>query len=545
MLRPYQTKAIQLIRNKHIAGVSRQLLCMATGTGKSVVFANLPKEMQDILPGQTMLLVHRDELAKQAVEHFRSINPTLTVQQEAGALICDASIADIVVASVQTLGRQGTIRTNKFNWNNISRLIVDEAHRSITNSYKQVFDVGGYLKDNKRLLLGCTATPVRGDGQGLNEIYQAIPFTYSLRQAIDDGWLVDVKGIRVNTKVSLDQVSTKGGEYDEKELAEAIDTPWRNALVAKSYLEHCEGRQAIGFSVNILHAQNLAETFKKKGINAEWVSGVDPEKDDKISRFRKGQIDVLFNAQLLVEGFDCPPICCVIMAAPTKSGVVFSQRVGRGTRLFDGKTDVIVLDMVDTSVRHSLITLPTLLGLPSKLDLKGTSLTKAIEKIEEIQKKYPHLDFTTLDDITKVDSWVTNVNLFEVKIPAEIDANSEFIWHPTAIGGYVLMLPDKDEIRISQNLLDIWELRGKIKGKSYKGERNTLEEALAAADKLVMDVAPDVLKIVQKEAKWHKDPPTPGQLKLLKKLYKNKQIPDNLTKGSVSKLIGSALAGKE
>lgn len=545
-LRFYQDQATNAIDSSLAAEINRQLLVMATGTGKTEVFSHLPEKLSHRLPGQMMVLLHRDELAQQALNKLHLRNPGKIIQQEAGAEKCDPAVADMIVASVQTLGRKGTKRLDKFNKSTLDKFVVDEAHRSIADSYYNVYNHFELLKDkDPRLLLGVTATPTRGDGEGLGKLYQKIVYTYSLRQAIEDGFLVDVKGIRVDTQTSLDGVSTKGGDYDQNELADAVDNLARNILVAKAYIDNCAGRQAIGFGVNIAHSQHLAETFKSFGLNAEAVWGADPSRDDKIEQFRKGNIDILFNAQLLTEGFDLATIECVILAAPTKSGVVFSQRVGRGTRLNPPlKTDCIILDVCDSTTRHSLITLPTLLGLPSGLNMRGKSLVGTAKAIEDMLQKYPHLNFNTLKDADKIEAFVESVNLFEVKFPPEVEMNSEFTWHPAYSGGYLLMLPNKDSVRIEENLLTKWEVRATIKGKKYKGERNTMAEAFAAADDLIKKTSPEALKLVNRTAHWHDDPPTTGQLQLIAKLFKGKQIPSNLTKGAASKLIGSALAGK-
>jgi superfamily II DNA or RNA helicase len=542
-LRLYQKKAIESIRDNFTAGKSRQLLCMATGTGKTEVFAHLPEELKDILPGQMMVLLHRDELAQQAYKKIMLRNPGLNVQIEAGSSYADPD-ADVIIASVQTLGRAGTKRCQKFNWPNIDKLVIDEAHRSIADSYYNVYNAGGYLNDSKRLVLGVTATPTRGDGSGLSSLYQCIPFTYSLQQAIEDGYLVDVRGIRVYTATSLDGVGTSHGDFDQSDLADAVNNPLRNNLVANAYLSSCSGRTAIGFAVNIAHAQSLAATFQANGINAEAVWGADPDRDKKIKAFREGKIQVLFNAQLLVEGFDMADISCVILAAPTKSGVVFSQRVGRGTRLGEGKEDCIILDVVDSTYRHSLITLPTLIGLPSGLNLQGHGLIWAKKEIEAQLEQYPHLDLTGLSDVENLKAYVENVNLFQVKFPPEVEAHSQLTWHPSITGGYVLMLPDKDEVRITQNLLDKFEISARIKGKKYKGERDTIDAAFGAADNLILTAVPEVLNVVKRDAKWHSDSATPKQMKRLRMLYKGKQIPPNITKGEASKLIGQALAAK-
>lgn len=520
---------------------------MATGTGKTEVFAHLPNKVKDILPGQQMVLVDRDELAKQALNKLQLRNPEFNVHIEAGADYADPCTSDVIIGSIQTLGRtsSGEKRLSRFNLINIDKWIVDEAHKSITNTYQNVYNTAGLLKpDNKRLLLGATATPTRGDGQGLGSLYEKIVYTYGLRRGIEEGYLVDIKGIRVDTKTSLDGVSTKGGEYDQKELADAINNPYRNRLVANAYIKHCNPRKSIGFCASIAHAQALAAEFQSQGINAEAVWGDDPDREQKIQEFRDGYIQVLFNAQLLIEGFDVPDIECVILASPMKSSVAYSQKVGRGTRLFLGKTNCIVLDICDNTSRHSLLTLPTLLGMPSGLNLKGHGLVESIKLIEKELKEYPHLDFTTLKDIDKIKAFINEVNLFEIKFPPEVEKHSDFTWHPAYTGGYVLNLPNKDQVRIEENLLTKWEINATINNKKYKGVRDTMEGAFSVADDLIKKEAPDCLKVVKREAEWHKLPPTDGQMKLIKKLFKGKQIPE-LTRGSASKIIGSYIAGKE
>lgn len=546
-IRPYQQEAIQSICKEYELGFNRQILCHATGTGKTYLFAHLPEYTKDLIPApQTMVLLHRDELAKQAMEELHGINPKYNIQQDAGSIIADPSTADVVVSSVQTIGRSGTKRIQRYDFSKFGRIIVDEAHRSVAQSYLNVYEYAKLLEEgNKTLLLGCTATPTgRSDGQGLNQVYQKISHTYTLRQAIEDGWLVDIRGIRVKTKTSLDNVATSGGDYDKKELSETVNNPLRNSLVALAYMEHCEGRQAIGFGVDISHSQELAKTFSTYGIKASAVWGNDPERDIKIKNFKLGNIQVLFNAQLLVEGFNMPAISCVIMAAPTKSSIVFSQRVGRGTRICEDKDDCIILDVVDCSSRHSLTTLPTLLGLPATLDIKGKRLVASVKLLEEEQQKYPHLDFSELTNIDGIKTFVEEVNLFEVKIPKEVEQNSEFIWHPLLTGGYVLMLPNKESVRITENVLDKFEIRATIRGKKFKGERDSLQDAFYAADNLIMEQAGDLLKLVKRDAGWHNRPASEEQIKLIKKLFKNKQIPNDLTSGAASKIIGSVLANK-
>lgn len=564
--RPYQDQCHKAIDNELGKGVYRQLISMATGTGKTVVFSKLIEKLKHRLPGQQLILAHREELIDQAVDKMRAINPTLRIDREKAEHHADPSVADCIVASVATLGRAGTKRLDKYNWERFDKYVTDEAHHSVANSYLNIYEAAGLLReDNRRLLLGVTATPQRGDGKALAQIYQKISFVYSMRQAIEEGWLVDVRGVRVTTNTSLDGVKTVGGDFAQDMLADAVNNPQRNQLVVKAWLDKGENRQTVGFTVDIKHAQDLAAMFKHYGVKAEAVWGDDPERAEKLARHKNGDITVLLNCGVLTEGYDDWRISCILLARPTKSSVLFTQMVGRGTRLQDNtgnlielldgydsvnwggkplKKDCIVIDVVDASSRHSLITLPTLMGMSAAFDLDGGSLVKAIQKIEEQQKLHPKADLSKLLSLDKLQTFTENVNLFDFKFPAEVESNSEMSWHSAADGGFVLLLPDKEQIKIKQNLLDKWEITGTIHGKRYKGERESIEQAFNAGDDLLRNQAGDLIKLLKREAKWHDDPPTPAQLNLLRKFYKGKPLPDDLSKGQASKLISSFLAGK-
>jgi hypothetical protein len=304
-------------------------------------------------------------------------------------------------------------------------------------------------------------------------------------------------------------------------------------------------------------------------VKAEAVWGDDPERASKLKRHKNGEITGLLNCGVLVEGYDDWRIGCIVLARPTKSSVLFTQMVGRGTRLQEGtgnllnylkpsgigeipdalgsigiKTDCIVIDVVDASSRHSLITLPTLMGMSAHMNLKGGSVIKAIRDIEAAQKEYSHIDFTKLQDISQLKTYIEQVNLFDIKFPPEVEENSQLSWHPAADGGFVLLLPDKQEVRVKENLLEKWEISGIIKGQKYKGVRDTIDAAFKVADDLVYEKSPETLKLLRREEKWHSQPATTAQLNLLRKLCKGKPLPDDLDKGKASRLISSFLAGK-
>lgn len=549
MLRPYQTKAIEAIVDAYKQGVRRQMVSMATGTGKTQVFANLPSVLHNLIPGKILVLAHRTELIDQAIEKIRSANPALIVSKEMASEVADTH-ADVIVASVASLGRKETKRAKTFDWSAISVVITDECHHATATTYGNIYEQIGILAPNSsKLHIGFTATAQRGDGVPLAHIYQRIVYTYDLRRAIEDGWLVDVRGLKVSTNTSLDHVHTIGGDFDGKELATTINTPERNRQILKTYLEYGDERKTLGFAVDVKHAQNLAELFQQAGLKAEAVWGDDPERQQKRERLRTGETQIAFCCELWTEGFDEPSISCVLMARPSKSSVFFTQCVGRATRLYEGKTDCLIIDFVDLTKRHSLVTLPTLMGMAARLNLQGHSLLGSVRRLEAAQAEYQHLDFSNLDDIDNLEAHIEAIDLFKVKFSPDVENNSDFSWHNSATGGYVLMLPtpekdERNEIRITQNMLDKWEIKAYIKGKRYKGERDTVEAVFQAADKLVQDICPDALQLVKREATWHELSPTPAQLNLIAKFFRGKPIPKDLTRGQASALIGSALAKK-
>ena len=562
MLRPYQQDAIDAIRSNFIGGIGRQLLQAACGTGKTVIFANLHDSLKNVVSGKTLILTHRSELAYQTIEKLRFYNPSLRVDKEMAEHHADPTNADVIVASVATLGRKGTKRIEGYDWSKFGTVIVDEAHHSVATSYMNILEASGALKeDSNKLLLGVTATPQRGDGQALAKIYQKVVYSYPLRKAIEDGWLVEIRGYKASTSTSLDGVKTVRGDYEQKELADTVNTPERNQLVVKSWLESGGNRQTVVFSVDIQHAKDLAEMFRVNGVDAEAIWGDDAERHEKLERHKRGDIKVIVNCAILTEGYDDWRIGCIVLAAPTKSPVKFVQMIGRGTRLQEGlgnlhniiispndiekfKNDCIVVDVVDNASRNTLVTLPTLMGMSSVLDLHGKGLVASVRELEAAQQQFPHIDFSKLKDITELQAHIESINLFTFHYAPIVEENSELSWFVSPTGSYILMLPEREHLEVQQNLLDKWEIFGTIRGRKYRGERDTIEEAFMAADDTVFKVCPEALKILRKKEKWHDNPASEAQLKLLRKFYKGKQFPPDLKSGDASKWISSALAGK-
>jgi ATP-dependent helicase IRC3 len=554
--RDYQSDAVEACLAAYDAGTRRQLLVMATGTGKTHCFGQLyTKMVKSRLPGQMLVLAHTDELVRQNALRMEQMHGAEMVTMEMGKHEANPQMP-IISASIQTLGRKGTTRLDKFNWNNIDKIIVDEAHHSTTDAYKRILDRSGCLSpESRKLLLGVTATPQRTDGVALDSLYEKVVYLYPLRKAIQDGWLVDIRGYCVRTTTSLEGLSKTDGDFSRSELSERVNSPQRNQQIVDAWARVGERRKTVVYCVDIEHAQAVAEEFRGTGISADAMWGEDPERVEKLQRHVHGQT-VLCVCGLLIEGYDDPSISCIILARPTQSAVLLPQMVGRGTRLEDGvnllghssldtvKRNVIVIYFVDGNPAPSLITLPTLMGLSNNLDTNGKSILEAAVAVEKLQEENLNVDFSKLDSLAGAKTLIEQVDMFRVNFPQEVKDNSELIWYKSVTGGYKMLIPKEGPerqgfVHIQENLLGQWELKGEIKGDEFHGIRPSFEEAIKVTDEQIRKrVSKQTLSYIVREAKWHSNPCTRGQKKMLTMLFPWKKFDfSQIKSGEASKKI--------
>ena len=575
--RPYQDEALDASLTDYNAGILNQLLVLPTGTGKTVVFNAIPEHHQ--IKGQTIVLVHREELLDQAIEKYEKWNPGISTSIEMAGDIADPT-AKFIVCSVPTIGRTGSTRIKKFDPAGIGCVVVDEAHHATSQTYLNVFNEWGLLDKERRvpgarlirppLLFGVTATPNRADGSGLGQVFDKIVYEKKLLDAILEGWLSKLNAFVVNTKVDLDGIKVvqtpHGRDLHEGDLAAAVNTPERNQQIVNSWLEQAKGLKSLYFCVNVQHIKDLVAMFKANGVDAEGVWGSDPERASKLARHRNNEFPVLVNCGVLTEGYDDWSIKCIGLARPTKSLLLLAQMIGRGTRLQDGinnllealasgqtleKIDCLILDTVDNTKRHTLATVSSLFGLPKKVQLKGNDILKAVKLIEDAQTAHPDIDFADLEDITKLDYYIEQVDLFAVRFPQVVLDNSDLAWHKLAEGKLALMLGKDQHMVLQENLLGRWSITGKIKEgdvvKTFNDEREDLKSAFFEAEIWLAENAPGRNTLLKRQAGWHDGEVTEKQIKTVKWIsYSLKRpIPSNLTtytRGQASLLIGKLSA---
>ncbi len=342
-LRYYQKEALKAINNGW-ADFQKQLLVMATGCGKTVVFDTFAAEMAN-QGRRVLILAHRDELIEQARDKYRSITGGETSKEKAKETSIGSPLP-VVVGSVQTMSKDE--RLNRFSPTYFDIIIVDEAHHTLAKSYLKILE---HFPGSR--VLGVTATPDRGDKKNLATFYENTAYDYSLKDAIEDKFLCPITARTVPLSIDIKNVKISGGDYELRSTADAL-RPYLGEI-AKSIKEYAKDRKTLVFLPLIEIAQELQEFLEKEGVNAREINNKSPNRKEILDWFdQAGKGSVLCNAMLLTEGYDCPSCDCVVVLRPTKIRSLFAQMVGRGTRLCPGKENLLLLDYLWLTERHNL-----------------------------------------------------------------------------------------------------------------------------------------------------------------------------------------------
>lgn len=362
-LRPYQTEALEAIRERFRHGIRRPLVSLPTGTGKTVLFSAMASSALK-RGSRVLVLAHRDELLTQAADKMHQFDDALDAMT-VGLVKAevDQHNRPVVVASVQTLGREARLARIAEPFHLI---IVDEAHHAAADSYQRILRGLGAFEDDGPLTLGVTATPQRADALSLETTFQEVVYHRDILWGIRSGYLCDLKGRQVRlAALDLTGVKTRGGDYVEGQVAQALEAAEAPYHGVRAWKRYADGRKTIVFTPTIALAHDFAKRFREAGVVARALSGNTPQDERRqlLRDFHAGAVQVVCNAQVLTEGFDEPSVDCIMVARPTKSQPLYVQMVGRGTRLHPGKEDCLILDLVGATDRLDLTTLPRLFGL--------------------------------------------------------------------------------------------------------------------------------------------------------------------------------------
>lgn len=342
-LRPYQEEAKESIFEEWDKGVLKTLLVLPTGCGKTVVFAKVAEDC--VRRGdRVLILAHRGELLEQAADKIAKVTG-LGCATEKAEQSCRGSWFRITVGSVQTLMREK--RLGQFQADYFNTIIIDEAHHCISDSYQKILQHFGSAH-----VLGVTATPDRGDMQNLGQVFDSLAYEYTLPKAIREGYLSPIKALTIPLQLDLSGVSMQSGDFKAGDIATALD-PYLYQI-ADEMEKYCKDRKTVVFLPLVKTSQKFKDILNEKGFCAAEVNGESRDRAEVLEAFDRGDYNVLCNSMLLTEGWDCPSVDCVIVLRPTKVRSLYSQMVGRGTRLCEGKDHLLLLDFLWHTERHEL-----------------------------------------------------------------------------------------------------------------------------------------------------------------------------------------------
>jgi ATP-dependent helicase IRC3 len=621
-LRPYQEAMLDAVVSAACEGKNRVLLQAATGTGKTVMFSALPDwpDMRGWLESfpeherRVLIIAHREELLDQAAQKILASNPARRVSIEQGERHA-SRFSDIVIASIQTLQAQKFRRLHRLLKHHVFRVvIVDEAHHAAAPTYRTALAHLGFLPmadasdspdseaasfddvakmrtalgeweaiaPKDRILIGVTATPNRTDEVGLECVFQTLAYSYPIRAAIRDGWLVPIVPWVIETDVSLDQVKMSGQDFNQKSLAEAVNQEARNKLAVAGWLEKGQRRPTIAFTVDVAHAHALAAAFREQGLRAMPISGETPKDERRgiLRRFREGEIDIITNCMVLTEGTDLPIAACILHAKPTKSASLYEQMTGRGLRPHPSdpvgpdrlahrgawlKPDCILIDVVDVSQRHALCAAPGLYGLPPAMVGAGETLEDMAEQYDEIAALCPGIDLSAFAAKLTLEQLRARARTFDIwQLPdlGELGRVLRFDWVKVSDDLYRLQFPISEQltemIAVGRNVMGAWQVIATIHGRRQRGEsrQDTIERepqtlgqdlpsVLAAcrlAESHIYQQRRSALVYVDKRAEWKHKPPSRGQLEILRRM--KVPVREGMMRGEVSRLIDLAMARK-
>lgn len=313
-------------------------------TGKTIIFSKI---IQTLVAQRERVLVlaHRDELIRQAQDKLHAVTGIDCAIEKADET-AQESLFPVTVGSVQTLMRPK--RLERFAPDHYDTVIVDEAHHALAESYQRVLKHFCGAK-----VLGVTATPDRGDKRNLGQFFDDVAYEYTLPDAVADGYLCPIKAQTIPLKIDLGAVRITAGDYNDKDLGNALD-PYLDQI-ADHMAAAAHDRKTVAFLPLIMTSKKLAALLETRGISVRHIDGTSEDRRDILKWFNAaGPGSALCNSMLLTEGWDEPSADCITVLRPTKVRSLYTQMVGRGTRIHPGKDDLLLLDFLWMSEKHDL-----------------------------------------------------------------------------------------------------------------------------------------------------------------------------------------------
>ena len=513
-LRDYQNECIGSIKDKFEEGKKTQLVSLPTGSGKTVIFGSLIKEMGM----KSIVLTHTEDLLNQTESKMRLFNKGKTIEKLSGKH--KNFDADILVSTVQSACTDKTLE--KLVSSGYELMIIDECHHSAAETWRKTIEA-----ISPKLLVGMTATPFRSDEKGLAEIYDIISYTKSIGYMIDNKYLCNIQSKQIRSDIDTStETNEPKSDFSSDYLEKTMNCPELIEDTVKKFIEEAPNRKTIAFCTSIDHSDKLSKKFNESGISSRSIHGglKSDIREQIIEDFKLNRFQVLTNCQILTEGFDEPSVDCVIIAKPTRSKALFQQMIGRGLRLYPNKSNCLILDFTD---------LDRTIYSVSKLMHDREKELSDDEKINEFsskdEDKNDYEDELPISLNKKLKTILVEINLFK----------NEFHWQQTGLGH--ILTGTKFDLEIVETSKDLYKI---VK----RNENDTIEIMAQDLDfdmcfGICNDCARDNMSnfiLTDRNANWRNDSISDKQLAFLKKKRYKGGI-EELTKGQASDIMGYLL----
>ena len=382
-LRPYQQEAFDNTL-KGFAEFNRQLGVLATGGGKTIIFSKLAEHYANVKKGRALIMADTDELVEQAVDKlYKSTGIYASVEKADSRASLNASV---VVGSIQTISREN--RLSKFPIDHFSLVVADEAHKSLADMWQRTLNRFG---EGGAKILGVTATPGRQDKRSLMGFYENIAFETGLFDLVRMGYLAPIKVRTVPVKIDIQNVSKTGGDYDVEELDGALQKYFDE--ICGAIKQYAPDRKILVFLPLIKTSKAFRDACIRNGIPAAHIDGNSDDRKETLRAFKDNRFQVLCNSMLLTTGFDEPSIDCIINLRCTQSSGLYQQIIGRGTRLFETKKDLLILDFLWQFNKYALMR-------PADLIAKTESVNEALTRKLETASANGEVDLMAAEQET-------------------------------------------------------------------------------------------------------------------------------------------------
>ena len=503
-LRPYQLESVEAVKN--LQPNFNGILSLSTGTGKTVIMASIANETV----GRVLIVVQSSELRTQTIEKLYNTNPDLDVGSVQASL--NSVSNKVVIATRQSLTHSKSTRLEQMSeYGDFELVFFDECHSSV-GQIKKILDK---LNPNIKVI-GLTATAFNPD---MKNVFHGIIYEKSILEMIKSNYLCEPKAIYVHSDTDLSNVKTIAGEFNQRQLEDTVNTDTRNDLIVESYLKYASDRKlTIVFASGIAHARDICQKFKDNNIVCDYVDSTieDAQRELVINNFKSSKLPVIVNVGILSLGFDHPPVDAILLCRPMKSKILYTQIIGRGLRTSEGKSNCLIIDVVDIVRKHDLMTMTDIFGVEIK---DQETLTEAIEREEKNKaEKLEREELAKQKEIERLALIAEELKLFKTNM-SEYFEEAYLNWYKCDINTFALSITSDLHYTIYKNLQEnIFELyivdtTNRINTKDYISEDDNLINLIEEAEKYA---SRKYSTFLDRKAKWKYEPATQKQLDWLK-----------------------------